>query len=218
MQVPAEPDLQRYYTNHRVLAARLLWLWNKVVDNAGAKTHHRADLENFVLQTRLACEQYALLMQSACFQSLPGSPKKKSKKFDAVLVLREVRRHLPHVKMVPLSEIEIGSDNPQVTFRLAYGWEVNNPLFERVYELGGNFLHTKNQDFDLPGLQIYLNNAISLINQLILVTWRHAVMLDGLAEQVVSQILPDGKHLGFVLKATGENIGQLRAAFTDAAS
>jgi hypothetical protein len=216
MDTPAIPDIQRYYRNHRLLAARLTWLWAFFSENQGTKTHHRAALENFVLQTRLACEQYALLMQSACFESLPDSERRKESAYNAVQILRAVRVSAPHVKIVPLLEVLPETDEAPMTFKLLDGWVVNDHLFERIYSLGGRYLHARNEEFDLAGLQNYLENAINLISQLILVTWRHVTLLDGLAGQVVSQILPDQRHLGFVIEAVGENVPELRAALRGA--
>ncbi len=209
MQVPAEPDVQRYYKSHIRLANRLKWLWARFREYEG--THKRSifEIEGYVLQVRLACEQYALLLQSACFWSLPGSERKKSTESDAMKILAQVDALHPHVSIVPITEFVVAQE--PATFSIAAGWEVNRNLFKNVYERGGNYLHATNKDVDQRVLENYLMNATNLVMQLIFVSWRHAVMLDGLAGQIISQILPDGRHMGFVLQAVDEDASHLRS-------
>jgi len=209
MQTPASPDLERYYHNHQMLAARLDWLWTKFVEYEGTTTRELAELESLVLQVRLVCEHYALLMQSACFQSLPGSERSKANQYDAIRVLASVEQSFPHVCIVPLQEVRVENGVP--TLMTNATWKIDVGLFQNVYQRGGNFLHVTNRDADVARLEQYLNNAVNLVAQIIFVTWRHVVLLDGLALQIVSQVLPDKRHIGFVLQAIGESVPDLRA-------
>lgn len=167
------------------------------------------DLEAIVLQVRLACEHYALLLQSACFVSLDGSERSKEKQFDAVRILKSVTKQMPHVSIVSLVEIQIEDGIPSLITNPS--WKIDLEPFHQVYERGGNFLHVTNREPKEKDLETYLNNAVQLVQQLILVTWRHIVLLDGLAGQIVSQMLPNDKHFGFVLQAVGENVDELRS-------
>ena len=211
MQVAAEPDLRRYSDNHIMLANRLGWLWGRFLQYQGTGSRNVCELENFVLQTRLACEQFVLLLQSACFGSLPGTEKAKTKEFSAVKILAEIETHVPHLRLVPLTEIRFNEQDAPIDLVTRNGWAVNRQLFKKVYDRGGDFLHLKNRERDIRQLENYLNNAINLVAQLIYVTWRHVVLLDGLAQQIVSQILPGNVHTGFVLQATDEHALRLKS-------
>lgn len=213
MQIPAQPDLKRYYHNHAKLAARLEWLWLRFLEYEGTGTRHLTELESLVLQVRLACEHYALLMQSACFESLPGSERSKAKEFDAVRILRLVALHMPHVTIASLREIRMDDGVPTLVTNSK--WRVDKKLFRTVYERGGNFLHVTNRDFSSRDLEVYLNNSVLLVQQLIWVTWRHVVFLDGLAIQIISQITPDRKQSGFLLEAVGDSVPRLRTVRFD---